>query len=187
MCNTWHLEPTLRSAPRSSPASGLPFWNWIVLSSLPHLLAHLMIPLHFLCPQAHLLDRTQDRPGRCGLHPTKAGLPSRQDYNSQVAPEGRDGPPGQGAFRSHQETGHGPAGREGEERQRQGRTLRKVPAAVTNAELRVLLRLLNQEVLRKVTREAQLSLPLWETPLSALTQAFCTVFIPCTFGIVGLT
>lgn len=146
-----------------------------------------LIPLPFLCPQAYLLDRTQDWPSRCGLHSAKTGLPSRQDYNSQVASEGRDGPPGQGAFCSHQETRHGSAGRKGEERQRQRRTLRNMAAAAMNAEFTVLLRLLYQEPLRHVTCEAQLSLPLWETPLSALTQAFCTVFIPCKFGIVSVT
>lgn len=147
----------------------------------------MLIPFGFLCPQAYLLDRTQDWPSRCGLHPAKTGLPSCQDYNSQVASEGRDGPPGQGAFCSYQETWHGSSGRKGEERQGQRGTLRSVHAAVTNTEFTVLLRLLHQEPLRHVTCEAQLSLPLWETPLSALTQAFCTVFIPCKFGFLTMT
>lgn len=45
-----------------------------------------------------------------------------------MAAEGRDGPTGQGAVRAHQEVGHRPPGREGEERQRQRGTL--VPPVV---------------------------------------------------------
>lgn len=41
-------------------------------------------------------------------------------------------------------------------------------------------------VVPRVTCGAQLSLPLGETPL-AQTQAFCTVFIPCKFGILNIT
>lgn len=43
-----------------------------------------------------------------------------------MAPEGSDGPPGQGPLCPHQKTGHGSAGREreeGEDRTRQGRAL----------------------------------------------------------------
>lgn len=41
-----------------------------------------------------------------------------------MAAKGRDGPIGQGPVGAHQEAGHGPAGREGQERQRQGGALR---------------------------------------------------------------
>lgn len=78
-----------------------------------------------LCLQAYFLDWTQDRPGGCGLHLAKAWLPPCQDYNSQVASEGCDGSSGQGSVGAHQEAGHRPAGREGEERPRQGGPLRK--------------------------------------------------------------
>lgn len=75
--------------------------------------------------QAHLLDRTEDRPCWRGLHPAETGFPPRQDYNSQVGAEGRDGPTGQSPVRAHQEAGHGPAGRERQEKQRQRGALRK--------------------------------------------------------------
>lgn len=52
-----------------------------------------------------------------------------------MAAEGRDGPAGQGAVSADQEAGHRPAGREGEERQRQRGALRNAHCNQSCAEV----------------------------------------------------
>lgn len=89
-----------------------------------------MLKLH-LYLQAHLLDGSENRPSRRGLHLTETGLPPCQDYNSQMAAERCDGPTGQGAVSTHQEAGHRSAGRKGKERPRQRRTLRNSDSHAT--------------------------------------------------------
>lgn len=74
--------------------------------------------------QAHLLDGAEDRSRWCGLHPAETGLPPRQDYHSQVAAAGGDGPAGQSAVGPHQEAGNRPAGREGQKEPGQRGALR---------------------------------------------------------------
>lgn len=50
-----------------------------------------------------------------------------------MAAERRDGPAGQGAVSAHQEAGHGTAGREGQERQRQRGALRNTHTTIIKA------------------------------------------------------
>lgn len=50
-----------------------------------------------------------------------------------MAAERRDGPAGQSAVSAHQEAGHGTAGREGQERQRQRGALRNTHTTVIKA------------------------------------------------------
>lgn len=114
-----------------------------------------------------------------------------------MAAERRDGPAGQGAVGAHQEAGHRPAGREGQERQRQRGTLRNTHTTVIKAVQKLstghthwitvlqwpLLynTISNIPILPATPCEFQPSCLLWCMPLATLTEAFCTNVIFCIF------
>lgn len=108
-----------------------------------------------------------------------------------MAAEGRDGPARQGAVSAHQEAGHRPAGREGQERQRQRGTLRNAHTTVIKAVQKFsnrsqtldycITRLSHMPFLPATPCEIQHSCLLWNMPLAALTEVFCTNVIFCIF------
>lgn len=129
-----------------------------------------------LCLQAHLLDGSEDRPRRRGLHFAETGLPPCQDYNSQMAAEGRDGPAGQGAVRAHQEAGHGPAGREGKERPGQRGALRNSNTNATGIKAVQHVQTLDFCISLTARTQRPASCTVFTVVLASrlLTEAFCT-------------
>lgn len=142
----------------------------------------------FINFQAHLLDGAENRSRRRGLHPAETGLPPRQDYHSQVAAAGGDGPAGQGAVGPHQEAGDRPAGREGQKEPGQRGTLRKLTPGIkaesrNTGSMYLLLTLLCNAFFKTVYTLNPVIICVvvhWEV-FSARTEASCTGFISSAF------